>query len=83
MTMKHIMDKTIKDNSPKTSKAKEFLEFISKKFKKFDKIEKSYYLNLLTKTKYDGASGVCEHTMKLTNWYNKLKSMKGDSERIF
>ena len=81
MTMKHIMDKTIKDNIPKTNKAKEFLEFISKKFKKFDKIEKSYYLN--PKTKYDGASGVCEHAMKLTNWHNKLKSMKGDSERIF
>ncbi|XP_074560510.1 uncharacterized protein LOC141816668 [Curcuma longa] len=76
MTMKFTMDKTIKDNVPETNSAKEFLESVGKKFKKFDKTEKASYLSLLTKTRYDGVSGVREHAMKLTNWYNKLKSMK-------
>ena len=76
MTMKHSTDKTIKDNILETNKAKEFLEFVEKKFKKFDKTKKSYYLNLLTKTRYDETSGVREHAMKLSNWYNKLKLMK-------
>ena len=78
MTLKYSMDKTIKDNIPETNSAKEFLESVGKKFKKFDKTEKAHYLDLLTKTKYDGLSGVREHAMKLTNWYNKLKSMKVD-----
>jgi len=56
MTMKHNMEKTIKDNIPKGSNAK-----------KFDKTEKSTYLSLLTKIKYDGIGGVREHVMKLTN----------------
>ena len=60
MTMKHSMDKTITNIILETSKAKEFMEFVGKKFKKFDKIEKSYYLNLLTRDRYDGASGVGE-----------------------
>ncbi|XP_074562434.1 uncharacterized protein LOC141818937 [Curcuma longa] len=76
MTMKFTMDKTIKDNVPETNSAKKFLEPVGKKFKKFDKIKKASYLSLLTKTRYDGVSGVLEHAMKLTNWYNKLKSMK-------
>ena len=74
--MKYRMDKTIKDNMPETNNANEFLESIDMKFKKFDKIEKAYYLSLLTKTKYGGISDVHEHVMKLTNWYNKLKFMK-------
>ena len=52
------------------------MESVGKKFKKFDKTEKEYYLNLLTKTKCDGVSGVYEYATNLTNWYNKLKSMK-------
>jgi len=31
---------------------------------------------LLTTTTYDGVSGVCEHIMKLTHFFNKLKQMK-------
>jgi len=76
MTMKHSMKKTIKDNIPEASNAKKFLADVGNKFKKFDKTEKSTYLSLLTKTKYDGVGGVREHAMKLTNWYHKLKSMK-------
>jgi len=76
ITMKHSMEKIIKDNIPKTSKAKEFLADVGNKFKKFDKTEKSTYLSLLTKTKYDGVGGVREYAMKLTNRYHKLKYMK-------
>jgi len=62
------MEKTIKDNIPKAANAKKFLVEVGNKFKKFDKTEKSTYLSLFTKTKYDGVSGVCEHAMKLTNY---------------
>ena len=68
MTMKHSMEKTIKDNIPEASNAKKFLTNVGNKFKKFDKTEKSTYLSLLTKRKYDGVGGVREHAMKLTNW---------------
>jgi len=76
MTMKHSMEKTIKDNILEASNVKKFLVDVGNKFKKFDKTEKSTYLSLLTKTKYDGVGGVREHAMKLINWYHKLKSMK-------
>jgi len=76
MIMKHSMEKTVKDNIPEATNAKKFLVDIGNKFKKFYKSEKSSYFSLLTKTKYDGVSGVNEHAMKLTNWYQKLKSMK-------
>lgn len=75
MTMKFSMDKNIKDSIPDTENAKEFLKCVGEKFKKVDKTEKAFYLSLLTKTKYDDVGSVCEHLLKLVNWYNKLKSM--------
>jgi len=33
-------------------------------------------MKLLTTTTYDGVSGVREHTMKLTHFFNKLRQMK-------
>jgi len=83
MTMKHSMEKTIKDNIPEASNAKKLLADVGNKFKKFDKTKKSTYPSLLTKTKYDGVGGVREHVMKLTNWYHKLKSMKVVFEEDF
>ena len=76
MIMKHTMEKIIKDNISEATNAKKFLIDVRNKFNKFDKTEKSNYFSLLTKTKYDGVSGVREHAMKLTNWYHKLNSMK-------
>jgi len=76
MTMKHCMEKTIKDNILEATNAKQFLADVGNKFKKFDKIEESSYLSLLTKTKYHRVSDVREHAIKLTNWYHKTKSVK-------
>ena len=76
MILKHSMEKTIKNNIPEAIDAKKFFVDVGNKFKKFDKTENSSYLSLLTKTKYDGVSGVHEHAMKSTTWYRKLKSMK-------
>jgi len=33
-------------------------------------------MKLLTTTTYDGVSGVREHIMKLTHFFNKLRKMK-------
>jgi len=51
MTVKHTMEKIIKDNIPEASNAKKLLADVGNKFKIFDKTEKSTYLSLLTKTK--------------------------------
>ena len=58
MTMKYTMDKTIKQNVPKSKKANIFLESIIAKFVKFDKAKKCHYLSLLEKITYDGVNGV-------------------------
>jgi hypothetical protein len=53
-----------------------FFFFVGDKFTKFDKAEKGTFMKLLTTTTYDCVSGVREHIMKLTNFFNKLKQMK-------
>ena len=58
MSMKYIMDKTIRQNVLEFEKAKTFLEFIIEKFVKFDKTEKRHYLSPLENTIYDGVSKV-------------------------
>jgi hypothetical protein len=52
------------------------LAAVGDKFTKFDKVEKRTFMKLLTTTTYDGVSGVSEHTMKLTHFFNKLRQMK-------
>jgi len=43
VTMKHNIEKTIKDNIPEATNAKKILVDVGNKFKKFDKTEKSNY----------------------------------------
>ena len=78
MVMKYTMEKTIRQSVPESEEAKVFLDSVAERYVKFDKAEKGHYLSLLENTRYDGVSGVCEHIMKLVNYYNKLKSMKID-----
>ena len=75
MTMKYIMDKTIRQSVLESQKAKDFLGSIAEKFVKFDKGKKGHYLSLLENTTYNGVSGVQEHILKLVHYYNKLKTM--------
>jgi hypothetical protein len=74
MIMKY--DKSIRQNITCTDSAKDFLVAVGNKFTKFDKAEKGTFMKLLTTTTYDGVSGVCEHIMKLTHFFNKLRQMK-------
>jgi len=52
------------------------LAVVRDKFTKFDKEENETFMKLLITTTYDGVSGVCEHIMKLTHFFNKLRQMK-------
>lgn len=83
MIMKYTMDKSIKQCVPDNENAKAYLADIGKQFTKFDKVEKTTYMQLLTSTKYDGFSGVHEHIMKLTHYFNKLKDMKVEPAEDF
>ncbi|KAH7835419.1 hypothetical protein Vadar_026019 [Vaccinium darrowii] len=76
MIMKYTMDKSIKQCVPDNENAMAYLADIGKQFTKFDKTQKATYMQLLTSTKYDGFSGVREHIMKLTHYFNKLKDVK-------
>ncbi|KAG7987697.1 hypothetical protein I3843_03G147300 [Carya illinoinensis] len=62
MIMKYTIDKSIRQNIADTDSAKEYLDAVGKKFTKFDNAEK--------------VSGVREHIMKLTYFFNKLKGIK-------
>lgn len=53
MTMKYTVEKTVKESIRDIENAKEFLTAVGEKYKKFDKAEKSKYMSLLAKTKYD------------------------------
>ncbi|KAK9267878.1 hypothetical protein L1049_010315 [Liquidambar formosana] len=74
--MKCTIDKSIRQSIVYTDDAKAFLDAVGKKFTKFNKAEKGTLMKLLTTTSYDGASGVREHIMKLTHFFNKLRDMK-------
>ncbi|XP_042950214.1 uncharacterized protein LOC122282322 [Carya illinoinensis] len=76
MIMKYTIDKSIRLSIANTDSAKEYLDAVGKKFTKFDKAENENLMKLLTTTTYDGISGVREHIMKLTHFFNKLKGMK-------
>ncbi|KAF7123519.1 hypothetical protein RHSIM_Rhsim12G0088900 [Rhododendron simsii] len=76
MIMKFTMDKSIKQCAPNNENAKAYLTAVGTHFTKFDKAEKATYMRLLTSKDYDGSSGVREHIMKRTHYYNKLKDMK-------
>ncbi|XP_040990963.1 uncharacterized protein LOC121238189 [Juglans microcarpa x Juglans regia] len=76
MIMRHTIDKSIRQSIHQIDNAKDFLEAVGKKFTKFDKAEKGTLMELLTTTTYDGISGVCEHIIKLTHFFNKLREMK-------
>ncbi|XP_058742509.1 uncharacterized protein LOC131615004 [Vicia villosa] len=82
----YTMEKSIRQSIPKSESAKDYLKFVGEKFTRFDKAKKCEYLSLFDKTKYDGVSGVREHIMKLTHYYNKLKTLKveiGESTLIW
>lgn len=78
MVIKFTIDEIIRHGIPEKDTAVEFLKEVEEKFKKFDKAQKSHYLSLLDSTHYHGDSGVCEHIMKLVNYFNKLKSLGVD-----
>ncbi|RDY06822.1 hypothetical protein CR513_09133, partial [Mucuna pruriens] len=73
--MKYTMEKRIEDDIHDI----EFLNVVGEKFKS----KNANYLSLLRKTTYVGVGGVCEHVMKMVNWYNKLKSIKVDLGKDF
>ena len=83
MVMKYTIEKTIRQIVYETEKAKTFLNSVAKRYVKFDKVKKGHYLPLVENIRYDGVSGVCEHIMKLMNYYNKLKSMKVNLDDSF
>ncbi|KAG6641745.1 hypothetical protein CIPAW_09G096200 [Carya illinoinensis] len=74
--MKYTIDKLIRLSISDTDSTKEYLDAVGKKFIKFDKAENGTLMKLLTTTTYDEVSGVREHIMKLTHFFNKLKGMK-------
>ncbi|XP_062170455.1 uncharacterized protein LOC133876187 [Alnus glutinosa] len=76
MIMKYTIDKSIRQSITCTDSVKDFLAAVGDKFTKFDKAEKGTFMKLLTTTTYDGVSGVREHIMKLTRFFNKLRQMK-------
>jgi hypothetical protein len=76
MIMKYTIDKSIRQSITCIDSAKDFLATVGDKFTKFDKAENRTFMKLLTTTTYDGFSGVCEHIMKLTHFFNKLRQMK-------
>jgi len=76
MIMKYTIDKSISQSIICTDSAKDFLAAVEDKFTKFNKTEKGTFMKLLTTTTYDGVSGVCEHIIKLTYFFNKLRQMK-------
>ncbi|KAG6642075.1 hypothetical protein CIPAW_09G118100, partial [Carya illinoinensis] len=79
MIIKYTIDKSIRLSIADTDSTKEYLDVVGKKFIKFDKVEKGTLMKFLTTTTYDGVSGVREHIMKLTHFFNKLKGMKFDT----
>jgi hypothetical protein len=76
MIMKYTIDKSIRQSITCTDSAKNFLATVRNKFTKFDKAEKGTFMKLLITTTYDGVSGVREHIIKLTHFFNKLMQMK-------
>lgn len=64
--MKYTMEKSIRQSISETDNAKEYQKAVGEKFMTFEKAQKSQYLSLFDKTKYDGVSGVREHLLQQT-----------------
>lgn len=76
MIIMYTIDKSIKQNITGIDSAKGYLYVVEKKFTKFNKAKKEILMKLINTTTNDGISGVLQHIIKLTHFFNKFKRMK-------
>ncbi|CAL2230513.1 unnamed protein product [Prunus armeniaca] len=75
LVMKKTMTKALFGGVPETDSAKEFMEFIERKFKEFGKAEMKNLMSRLANMKFEGGS-VREHLMGLMDIAAKLSKLK-------